>query len=133
MEVREDDVLDLGRVQAEFLVGTHHAMGFDAADLADLDGERLLVAQLHRQRRAGQDERHLVTRLEILRAAHDLAFARAVVDAADGEFVGVGMLVARDDLGDQGQAAQLLNCEQPYGLAQALPADLWRRGSFWYQ
>jgi hypothetical protein len=54
---------------------------------------------LHRQRRAGQDQRHLVAGLEILRAANDLALARAVVHAADGKLVGVRMLVARDDLG----------------------------------
>jgi hypothetical protein len=73
---------------------------FHAANLADLDGERLRFAGLERQGRAGQDERHLVAGLEILRAADDLAFARAVMDAAERELVGVRMLVARDDLGD---------------------------------
>ena len=61
--------------QAEFLRRTHHAVRLDAADLADLDGERRFVAGLRRQRRAGQDERHLVAGLEVLRAADDLAFA----------------------------------------------------------
>jgi hypothetical protein len=52
-------------------------------------------------RRAGwQDERHLVARLEILRAADDLPLARAVIHAAERELVGVGMLVAGDDLRD---------------------------------
>ena len=60
--------------------------------------ERFLLAGLGQQRRAGQDERHLVACLEILRAADDLSFTRAVVHAADGELVGVRMLVARDDL-----------------------------------
>ena len=73
-------------------------MRFHAANLADLDGERFLVAGFQRQRRAGQDERHFVAGLEILRAADDLAFARAVVDAAEGELVRAGMLVAGDDL-----------------------------------
>jgi hypothetical protein len=50
------------------------------------------------KRRAGQDERDFVARLEILRAANDLAFARAVVDLAERKFVRTRMLVARDDL-----------------------------------
>ncbi len=61
---------------------------------------------------AGQDQRHFVAGLEVLRAADDLPFAAAIVDAAKGEFVGVGMLVAREDLGDDDAvefAAKLLH------------------------
>ena len=71
-------------IEAEFLVRAKHPVRFHAANFPDLDGEWHFVARLHWQRRAGQDERHFVARLEILRAADDLAFARAIVDAADG-------------------------------------------------
>ena len=97
--------------QAEFLRRTHHAVRFDAANLADLDGEGRL-ARLGGQAVARQDERHLVAGLEVLRAADDLALALAVVDPADGELVGVGVLVLGDDLGDDDAvefAAELLD------------------------
>ena len=57
-------------------------------------------ARLGRQRVAGQNKGNLVAGLEILRAANDLPFAVAVVDAAEGELVRVGMFVAREDLCD---------------------------------
>ena len=38
--------------------------------------------------------------LKFCGAANDLALAGAVVDAAEGEFVGVGMFAAGEDLGD---------------------------------
>jgi hypothetical protein len=64
------------------------------------------------QRRPGQHQRDFVAGLEVLRAAHDLAFALAVIDAADGELVGIRMLVAGDDLRDDHAfefAAELLD------------------------
>src|SRR5882762_1288468 len=73
-------------------------MRLDVADFADLDGERLGFASLQWQRSSRQDKRHLVAGFEILRATYDLALALAVIDAADGELVRIGMLVARDDL-----------------------------------
>src|ERR1035441_591322 len=39
-------------------------------------------------------------RSEVLRAANDLALALTIVDTADGELVGIGVLVLGDDLGD---------------------------------
>ena len=74
-------------------------MRFHAADLADLDREGRL-AGFGREAWPGQDQRHFVARLEIVRAADDLPLALAVVHPANGELVGIRMLVAGDDLGD---------------------------------
>ena len=97
---REDQqaVHDLG--QSQLGRRAHHSVRLDAADLADLDGERFLVAGLRRERCAGEDERDLVAGLEILGAADDLPLAGAVGHAADGELVGVRMLVAGQHLRD---------------------------------
>src|SRR5207248_1307729 len=76
---------------------THHAVRLDTPDLADLDGERLL-ARLGREAVTWENERHLVPRLEVVRAAHDLPFPFAVIDAAERELVRVRMFVPRDDL-----------------------------------
>jgi hypothetical protein len=106
--------------QPQFLAGTHHAVGFDAADFADFDGERA-SRRVGGEGGAGQDERDFVAGLEVLGAADDLAFALAVVDAADGEFIGVGMFVAGDDLGDDdafelaGEFADLLDLGAEHG------------------
>ena len=85
--------------QAQFAGRAQHAVGFDAANLADFDGQGRF-AGLAGQGVAGQNQRNLVAGLEILRAANDLALAAAVVDAAEGKFVGIGMFVAGEDLGD---------------------------------
>ena len=74
-------------------------MRFDAANLADLDGDRRL-AGFGGQGLAGQDQRDFVAGLEVLRAADNLPLASPVIDAAKGELVGIGMFVARDDLSD---------------------------------
>ena len=105
--------------QAEFLRRAHHAVRFDAADLADLDGEGRF-AGLGGQGGARQDERHFVAGLEVLRPADDLPLALAVIDPADGELVRVGMLVSGDDLGDDDAvelAAELLRRLRPRGRA----------------
>ena len=86
--------------EPQFLRRAHHAVAGDAENFSFLDDERFLVARLQRQRRAGQDERDLVTGLVVLRAANDDALALAVVDLADGELVRAGHGVAREDLGD---------------------------------
>ena len=86
------------RINAQLLVGTHHAVGFHTADLADLDGKGLGVAGLQGQRGSRKNERNLISRLEVLRTANDLAFALAIGDPTDGELVGVGMFVAGEDL-----------------------------------
>jgi hypothetical protein len=49
---------------------------------------------------AGKDQRHFIAGLEILGAADNLPFSAAILDAAERKFVGVGMLVAGKDLGD---------------------------------
>ncbi|MEY3274856.1 MAG: hypothetical protein RL153_121, partial [Verrucomicrobiota bacterium] len=87
-------------VDAELVGGAHHAMGLDAADLADLDGEGLGVAGLGRERGSGKDEGNLVAGLEVLGSADDLALALSIVDAADGKAVGVGMGVPGKHMGD---------------------------------
>ncbi len=61
---------------------------------------RLLDHEVAGQLRAGQSERDLVALLEVLRAADDLAQAVAVIDLAEAQTVGVGMLDERDDLAD---------------------------------
>jgi hypothetical protein len=61
---------------------------------------RFLDDEVAGQLRAGQGERDLVALLEILRAADDLAHALAVVDLAEAQAVGVGMLHEGDDLAD---------------------------------
>ena len=83
---------------------------------------------------ARQDQRHLVAGLEVLRPADDLALALAVIDAADGELVGVGVLVLGDDLGDDDAfefAAELLHAldfdaehRQPLGEFFGRPIEL---------
>ncbi len=83
---------------------------------------------------ARQDERHLVAGLEILRPADDLPHALAVIHHADGELVGIGVLVLGDDLGDDHAlelAAELLNAldldaehGQPLGQFGSRPVEL---------
>ena len=84
--------------QAQLLRRAHHAVRFDTANLADLDGEWFLLTGLQGQRCAGQDERDFVAGFEVLGAANDLALAFAVVHAAERELVGVGVFVLGDDL-----------------------------------
>ena len=79
---------------------------------------------------AGQNQRHFVAGLEILRAANNLPLAVSVVDAAEGQLVGVGMFVAGDDLGDDDAvefAAEFLHtldfqAEHGQALRPVLPA-----------
>ena len=75
------------------------------------------VAGLQGQRGSRKNERNLISRLEVLRTANDLAFALSIGDPTDGEFVGVGMFVAGEDLGHNhavelaGQAHNAFNLE----------------------
>ncbi len=83
---------------------------------------------------AGQNQRDLVAGLEILRAANDLPFALAIVDAAEGKFVGIGMFVAGDDLGDDDAvkfAAEFLHAldfeaehGEPFGQLFGRPVEI---------
>ena len=119
--------------QAEFLRRTHHAVRLDPANLADLDGEGRL-AWLGGQGGARQNERHLVAGLEILRPADDLPLALAVIHPANGELVGIRVLVFGDDLGDDDAfklAAELLHAfdldadhRQPLGEFGGGPIEL---------
>ena len=86
--------------KAEFLRRAHHALAGDAENFSFLDDERFFIARLQRQREIGQDQRDFVARLVILRAANDGAFAFAVVDFADGEFVRARHFVFGEDLRD---------------------------------
>jgi hypothetical protein len=95
----EDEQPLVPTFKAEFIRRAHHAEGFDAADFANFDGEWFL-AGFPGKSSSGQAERHFIARFEILRATDDLALALAIVDAADGELVGFGVLIASDDLGD---------------------------------
>ena len=74
-------------------------MRLDPANLAHLDGKGRL-AGLRGQSGARQNERHFVPGFEILRPADDLPLALAVIHPANGELVGIGVLVFGDDLGD---------------------------------
>ena len=94
---REDEQSLDGVRQPQFLGGAHHAVGLDAANLAHLDRHGSF-ARLGGQRHAGQDQRDFIAGREILRAADDLPLAPAVLDAAHRELVGVGMLIACNDL-----------------------------------
>ena len=77
----------------------HHALRLDAANVADLDFERLL-ARLGRHLAAGHRERHLAADLEIRRAADDLPLAVTVVHLAERQAVGVRVRFLGEHLGD---------------------------------
>ncbi len=75
----------LGELQ--FLRAAHHALAFDAAQLAGLDFE------IPRQHRSRQRQWHLVADLVVFRAAHDLArLPRTVIHLAHAKAVGIRML-----------------------------------------
>ena len=95
---QKQQAIDIGR-QAQLGGRAQHALGFDAANFSHFDGQRGFAC-FGRKSASRQDERHLVARLKILRTANDLALALAVVDAAERKLVGIRMLVAGDDLGD---------------------------------
>src|SRR5690606_21922606 len=89
-----------GLREGEFAGGAQHAGGGLAADLGFLDGE---VAG---QRGGGQRDGHAVAGVAVVRAADDGAHAAvglADVHGADGKFVGVGVLVAGEDVADHGE------------------------------
>ena len=93
--VRREDEKALGVLgERQFLLGAQHALGKFAAQFRFLDDETA------RQLRAGQGERHFVADLVVLRAADDLARGRTVVDLADAEAVGVGVLRGGKNLRD---------------------------------
>ena len=109
---RQDDDAVAVLTEVEFLLRAHHALAHDAEDLALLDDERLLLAGLQRQREVRQNDRHLVARLMVRRAADDGALALAVGDAVDGELVRAGDLVLGEHLPDDDArklAAELLH------------------------
>ncbi len=83
----DDALVVVGELQLE--LGHQHAAALDAADLAD--AERDVLA---RDVGAGRHEHALHAGARIGRAAHDLhRIARAGVDHADAQPVGVGMLL----------------------------------------
>ena len=103
---------------AEFLRGTHHAVGGLAADF------RLLDFEISGQNCPGKCYGDAVADLVILRAANDGLHAERVaeVDRADGEFVGVRVFIADkdfadDDMGELGRAGadDLLHLEAEEG------------------
>src|SRR5207244_8762304 len=94
----QDEQAIAGVTQTQFLRRTHHAVRFNISNFANLDGERRGLARFERQRSARQNKRNFVAWLEVVRTANNLAFAVTVVDAADRELVGIGVLVLGDDL-----------------------------------
>src|ERR1051325_9075665 len=119
--------------KAQFLRGAHHALGFDAANFADLDCKGLF-ARFSRQSVAGEDEGDFIAGFEIVRTADDLAFAFAVVDAAKRELVSVWVFLAGEDLGDNDAveiAAKFLNAfdfdaehGEPFGQLLGRPVEI---------
>ena len=92
-EEKTDGVLGEG----EFFGGAQHAGGGLAADLGLLDYE---VAG---KNRTGDGDGHAVARIAVGRTTDDGAHAtvsRADIHGADGEFVGVGVFVAGEDVAD---------------------------------
>jgi hypothetical protein len=85
-------VIPIGPRQAKLFRRTHHALRVDTAQFRFLDHHP--VGQGY----AGQRQRHLVTDLVVLRAANNLAFTVAVIDAAHGESLGIWMFVAGKNL-----------------------------------
>ena len=80
--------------ETQFLGTAHHPLALDATELADLDLE------IPRHDGAGLRERHLVPDLVVLGSADDLARRSApVIDLADAEAIGVGMLDRLEDPG----------------------------------
>ena len=81
--------------EAEFLGAAHHAFAFDAAEFAGFDFE------IAGEDGAGEGEGDFVADFVVFRAADDLArVGGAVVDFADAEAVGVGVLFGGEDFGD---------------------------------
>jgi hypothetical protein len=72
-------------------------MGFHAPDLADLDRERFFPG-LRWKGGAREYQGNFIAGLEVVSTTDDLTFALAIIDAAEGEFVSVGVFIARDDL-----------------------------------
>ncbi len=83
--------------EGEFLGRAHHAGGGLAAHLGFFDDE---VAGQHRAR---DGDGHAIAGIAVGRATHDGAHAAvglADIDGADGKLVGVGVLVAGEDVAD---------------------------------
>ena len=81
--------------QRQFLRTAEHAIGLFAAQFARFDFE------IRTEHRAGQRERNLVADLEIFRTTNNLPrLARAVIDLAYTQAVGIGMRRTGKDLGD---------------------------------
>ena len=79
--------------QCELFGAAHHAVGRHPAQLARLDFE------IRTEHRTGQSERDLVPYLVIFRPANNLArLTGSVVDLANAQSVGIGMLLAGKNL-----------------------------------
>ena len=87
--------------QLHLALGTHHAVAFDATDLAHLD--RCVDAG---HVGAGLGHHHGDALARVGRAADDLDLARIRLHLADLELVGIGMLFGRKHLAD-GEGPQL--------------------------
>ena len=86
--------------EAHLALAADHPVRVDAADLGGLDLERALAVDV-RQRMARLDHDDLLARGDVRRATDDLHnAARAEVDAAHAELVGVGMTVLLQHVAD---------------------------------
>src|SRR5437660_1616245 len=97
--------------EPQLLWRTHHALGFNATNSADFDGE-WFGSFWRRQRGTGQCQRYFVADFVVFRATNYLPFPLSIGDAAKGKFVGIWMLLAGKDLDNDDSfelAAELLD------------------------
>ena len=116
----------MGVGQFQLTLRTHHAPGFDAADVTDAQG-RIDAGHIG----AGRRERARHARAGIRRAADDLhRLARTGIDRQNLQLVGVRMLFGGQDLGDD-ERRELLARIHPLDFQAdhgERVADLFERG-----